>query len=410
MDNNDVTLKRGETLYSEGDKIEFVYMLKSGRIKLIAERGGKRIELFDAGKGQLLGDEAILNPKAKHFATAVCESQVNIIKVPVEILRAQAEKGPPGLKVFIKGMSDDLKALRARVKSHILENDSSPMPDKMIPRVFGCIGIIAQHAGHSYAEYKEQQDKATTPFQKAGSEEPQQNPYESDDSVVLQWVSLKLYAARFFLESHRRIEFALMILEKLGLAEQHYEKDEHDQDVLKEVILHQPRKIEAMAEFYQYHLYKGGQPEILRVDNMAWNIAKVFVQQSEGLEPDFRGSTHVDYNEFVEKLKEATGIDFKGDHMGLLERKGLFVRRQNKGDVTTLAFDREEFESTCFNWTILREVAALNETGVVDPKIDDGLPKVTASADESACPACEAVVAMDAKFCSECGHKIQEAA
>ncbi|MEZ4871727.1 MAG: cyclic nucleotide-binding domain-containing protein [Bdellovibrionales bacterium] len=112
MADNELTLKRGEILFSEGDPIDHIFMVKSGRIKLVVERGGTRIELFDVVKGQLLGDEGILNPKAKHFATASCETQVKFIKVPIEILRSQTEKGPPGLRVFMKGMSDDLKTLR----------------------------------------------------------------------------------------------------------------------------------------------------------------------------------------------------------------------------------------------------------------------------------------------------------
>ncbi|MEZ4871726.1 MAG: zinc ribbon domain-containing protein [Bdellovibrionales bacterium] len=255
----------------------------------------------------------------------------------------------------------------------------------------------------------ERQEKNTTPFQQSQSVKPEVNPNASESSVVLQWVSLKLYASRFFLESHRRIEFALQILEKLKLVEQVWEKDEHNQDVLKEVIIHQPRKIEALAEFYQYHLYKGGKPEILRVDNMAWNIAKCLVEFSEGLEPDFRGSTQADFHGFSAFINEKIGVDFKADHISLLERKGLFARRQNNKDNVTLSFDRDEFESVSFYWTILREVAALNSTGVVNPKIDLGLPKVTKSEGPS-CPSCSATIVAQAKFCSECGHKIEEAA
>ncbi|GEM_PF-1233012 len=411
MPDSDITFKRGESLFAEGDAIDHVYMVKSGRVKLVVERGGKRIELFDANKGQLLGDEGILNESARHFASAVCESQVKVIKVPVSLLRSQAEKSPPGLMVFLKGMSDDLKILRHKVKSQVLEGDTNPIPDKMIPRVFGCIGIVAQHSGQDYAAYKEKNEKASTPFQKANENAEASSPYESDESVVLQWVSLKLYAARFFLESHRRIEMALDILQKLQLAHLVYEKDEHDQDILKEIILHQPRRVEGLAEFYQYHLYKGGSPEILRVDNMAWNLGKCLVKFSEGVEPDFRGSTQVDFNGLCEFIKEEIGVDFKGDHISLLERKGLFARRQNKDDNVFISFDRDEFDSVCFNWGLLREITALNETGVVNPEMDYGLPKAKeGNADEVPCPECDNTVKMGAKFCSECGHKMEWAA
>ena len=58
MPDSDITFKRGESLFAEGDAIDHVYMVKSGRVKLVVERGGKRIELFDANKGQLLHQEA----------------------------------------------------------------------------------------------------------------------------------------------------------------------------------------------------------------------------------------------------------------------------------------------------------------------------------------------------------------
>jgi len=99
------------------------------------------------------------------------------------------------------------------------------------------------------------------------------------------------------------------------------------------------------------------------------------------------------------------------DHFGLLESKGLFVKRQSTDQGIWLQFELKEFAQTSRVWRVLREVERWNEKGSVDPKepVNEGFAKIQKSTFGD-CPSCHQPHEENAKFCSECGTKIQAAA
>jgi hypothetical protein len=98
-------------------------------------------------------------------------------------------------------------------------------------------------------------------------------------------------------------------------------------------------------------------------------------------------------------------VDLKIDHFALLEKKGLFVKRQNVGDTVMVSFDRKEFVNFAQFWAILLEIDKWNKTGIVN--LHEKEEKLEAA---GGCPQCHKNVTDQHKFCPECGCKLNAAA
>ncbi len=402
-DNGETKVKRADLIFGEGDAIESAYMLKSGHVSLFVERNGKKIEIQKIHSPHILGIEALL-VDTKFTVSAEAINAVSFIKIPIEVLRSQLEKAPPGIKVLIKSQTEDLKTMKAAFRSKKLEEDTSPIPETFIPRVFGSISLTAKHLGLNLFELKKEEGKMETPFESSKKQDQKVSPYEGEESIKVSWSAMKLYTTRFFMASPKRIEFALKILTKMKLAEMIYVMNDENQQELKEIIIHQLGTLEAFADFYQYHLFRGARATLLKVDNRALEIATAFVSCSDESEADFRGLTTLKHSDVVNEVKKKFKFDFNMDHLNLLESKGLFARKQNKSGEISVSFDRIEFEKTTRFWSYIKEINGLNELGYV--KITEDAVEEPNADTESNCPECESSIEGHQKFCSNCGHKV----
>lgn len=379
MDNNNVKkLKRGERLYNEGDTLDRLFLIKSGKVSIFLERSGKKIEIDQMGGSTVLGDENLfLNNRQSMCAEAVTE--VQYLEIPVKNFQQILDKGVPLVKMMYKSTVDQIKALRSQVKSKKLESDIMPCPERLIPKLFGGLVLVTKHI----AKHEE------------GTE-------------FLDWGQLKLYMSRFFLESPQKIQSCLQILSKLKVVDLTYEKNDDDIEEMTSIKIYNLNRIESFAEFFQFHLYKGGKSEVIYVDKLAYQCAKVLADITEGVEADFRGATNINYDKAVIDAREKHRFDFKTLHLNLLERKGIFITRKSKeGGVVDLSFDRSELIEVLNHWEILYEIDLWNQKGFVDmsASIENDFIKIESTSGES-CPSCDMDNSSGANFCQHCGFKL----
>ncbi|MCB0411710.1 MAG: cyclic nucleotide-binding domain-containing protein [Bdellovibrionales bacterium] len=368
--------KKGDLVFREGDPSKYIYVVQSGRLALCIDRGGKKFEIMQLGPSQIIGEQAMFsNGKQAYSVEALQESR--LMEVPAEILKAQFEKAPPGIKLMVKSLVDETKSSRLALKQARLETEKSPCPQVSVPRIFSLLNLVARHTGKPNAD-------------KAGE-------------IEVDWGVLKLYTARLFAESPQRMRSLLDLLYKLGRAQLVIEKNEEGQEELKKCVIHDIQFIEDFAEFYQYNLYKGGKAEIIYVDTLAFKVAKALVLMSLDLEPDFRGAVGIEYDHLLAELKSKFKLDLKSTHLDLLEKKGLLVKRVSKDQAVLLKFDKKEFERVSGFWSVIHEIDKWNEKGLVDlnESEEEGSAEAT-----SQCPQCSGVIQEGHKFCSSCGFKL----
>ena len=240
---SEARFKKGEKLFSEGDSIDKVYVIQTGRVKIYIERSGQQVELDEISVSGIVGDQAVFfNPKMNVTAVAVAETRA--LEVPIELLKKQAEKAPAALKILTRSMADEAKRLRLQMRSAKMEQDPSPCPQKFIPRLFATIALVAHRGGDTekfpdnMPDYKKEEFIASQP------------EHFKPTDLIVPWTKLKIYANRMFLESIVRMQHVLEILHKLKYVTLTWEKGEEEDDPLQLTFIriHDIDTIEIFAE------------------------------------------------------------------------------------------------------------------------------------------------------------------
>jgi CRP-like cAMP-binding protein len=379
--------KKGEALYREGEKATTVYLVQSGSVSLHLTRQKQTIELCIVGTNQIVGEHA-LSGGLTHPHSAVCTSETKVIELPVEAVKAQLESASQLFKFLAKGLSDKLKVVFKELQSARLERDNTPCPPDQTAKIFGAL----YHSARLKSETKK------------------------EGTVTASFPAMKQYAQRVFLESPKRLEQTANIFVKLGVAKYEWTKNEDDPEAVEEIgFLHFKdadalSMVEQFFEFYQYYYFKGGKGELLKTDDRVIQLTQALVDVGTGEALDRNGSVRLDYSKVVEKVKDSMGLQLNGDHFTLLENKGLFVKRQSTDTGVFLQFEFKEFERTLKIWRVMREVERWNDKGFVDPNepiVEPGKPKKPGQLE---CHQCSHPYDKDAKFCSECGAKLNATA
>ncbi len=377
--NNIKRYKKGDYLFKEGENVQTLFIIQSGKVALNVERSGRKIEVVTLGANQVLGEQGLF-ANTRHTFCAEALQETKVMEVGMEVIKGQMNSSAPGVKLLLKSMVDESKISRKALQAFKMEQDKAPCPQVSIPRVFSLLNLVSRHTGKVQGE----------------------NPKH----IIVDWGILKLYASRMFSESFQRMRGVLDLLKKLGYGDLVIEKNEEGIEELIRAEIFDIQMIEDFAEFYQYNYYKGSRAEVIYVDPLALKVASALCEVAEPVEPDRKGVVSVDFKLLLDELKTKYRIDLKNTHMDSLERKGLFVKRTTLDDGTSfLSFDKMEFKKTTTFWKIIFEIDKWNERGFVNMKEKEEVAEESGEA----CPDCKGVISSEHKFCPHCGFKIKAA-
>ena len=380
-------IKKGQFLFKAGDKIASVYVVQSGQVNLCLQKNNKIFDIMYVGNGYVFGDLVILGTNV-YLYSGLAQSELKVTEIPLDVFKQQFEALNPNYKTFVKTMAERLKWTVNEVKNSKQEKSAVPISEENISRVFGSIFHVLNHKG-----------------------------LKNGTKAKIDWLTIKNYSQRIFGESPKRVEQATQILVKLKLGEyilgrdpNNVDPDAPDTEILGFEI-YDLAALESFFEFYQYYYYKGGKSDLLKYDEQNYNTLKLLIMSYEGISPDKFGIVSQDFNLVVEFFKEY-GISLGAGHFTALEAKGLFCKRKNAGEgKVLLQFDIKEFNVQIDIWSLVREIDKLNERGIVDMNdIDEGPKKKQAIENGIECSQCKTVIALDSKFCSECGTKVVSSA
>jgi hypothetical protein len=378
------TAKKGEFIVKEGDKISSLIIMQSGSSVLCMQRQKKNIDLFAVGPSQVIGEQVFLGT-ATHGFSLMATTEVKYMEVPVDTAKAQLEAAPQFLKVLSRSLTERLKAALNEVKSGRLEKDSSPCPEDQIAKVYGAIYHAANH--------------------KAKNEDS-----KIPKTVVMEWVQLKQYCQRIFGESPKRLEQACNILVKLKFAGYEMGKsidDPEGPEEIQRIHFHDLAAVEAFFEFYQYAYFKNGVTNFIKYDESSYQLLSNFLKMVESAPVDRKGAASIDFPKAVEFFKTEFSINLNKDHFSQLENRGLYAKRQAKTDGNvSISLDLKEWQTMQKIWNMLREIEKWNEKGYASITDDEVISKKKTG---SSCPSCHIDVAAVAKFCQECGAKLEGA-
>jgi hypothetical protein len=376
-------LKKGEVIFKEGEKATVLYLIQSGQVSLQITRG-KPIELFSVGAMQVIGDHALTGMTTNpHSAVALVETKV--LELPFEAVKTQIEGSSQFVKLLAKSLMDRSKLLQAELKSIRMERDSQPCPPDQLAKIFATLFHVSNMKGEK----------------------------QKDGSLLVPWPLAKQYAQRVFLESPKRLELAARIFVKLGLATFIMEKSEEDPEAPEElgkVILKNPALIEWVFEHWQYFYFKGGKTDLLKTDEKVMQVVAALVAYGDELEADRNGSVRIEFSAVVERFKAESGITLNADFFGVIETKGLFLKRVPTDKGVLLQFEIKEFARWSQIWTVLKEIERWNEKGLIDEEPSFDPRRFAKAASGLKCESCGHAIEGTPKFCAECGAKVAVAA
>lgn len=381
------TFKRGEVIFREGDRIQSVFFIQSGQASAQLQRKAP-IELMSLRKDHVAGELGLAG-QATHTYTLIATSETTLIELPLDAMKAQVELCPPAAKKLIVPLFERNRELQKELRSVRVEKDSTPVPSDQLAKILASVYHTLKH--------KADRDEKT-------------------GQSKISWSLFKNYVQRMFGENPKRAEQVISILVKFGRAQYVLEKPEDDPKAPEEItaiILKDYELLEATAEFWQYYYFKGAKPEFLKTDERVMQVVASLVDQSSDLTPDRNGVVHLEFGKFVEGYRSASGQTLNAEFFGVIEQKGLFIKRHPTDNGVVLQFERGEFDRWLNVWMVLKEIEKWNEKGSVDAQetpFDPRKFQKTAGAGTSCCPACQHGLEGAPKFCPECGHKLAQAA
>lgn len=372
------TVKKGEVVFKEGDKIQNLFLIQSGAVNLCLQRPKKNIEIGQIGVNSVLGETALIGAPTFSFA-AIATVETKLLEIPLDVYKSQIEATQPPLKVLIKSLGERLRSALNDVKAARLEKDASPCPEDRVATIYGSIFHTTNHKGEKNKE----------------------------GVTTIDWTLLRQYTQRVFAQSPKQVEQAITLLVKLKLAQFEMGRNPDDANApeeIQKVKFMNLGLVENFFEFYQYYYYKPGKTDILKVEDSQVNLLKNILTCAEGATPDRSGIVTIEYAKLIERFKTEWNITLNNDHFGRLEQKGLFAKRAARADgQTVLQFELKEWQNVLFIWKVLKEIDKWNEKGFVDLNEKEEVKK---SSTGPTCSKCGATTTTDAKFCSECGNKL----
>jgi CRP-like cAMP-binding protein len=389
--------KRGDVILAEGDVPAAFSVIQSGKVSVYLVRGEQRSEIEVLGPGQIIGDQGVFGfPKSSYSYEA--QAEVRVIEIPIEPIKTVFDKSPAPYKLFVKALGEDLRRFRASLKSVKMDQESGPCPYRFIPRLTAILTLVAKNSG-----FKPKLD-VNIPAYKM-DEERAKNPHFRDTDLILSYTLLKIYTSRMFLESHQRMQSFCELLAKLGYITLRYEKNEEtEQQELVELRIHDTQTIEHFGEFYQHNLFKAGKAEVIYIDKSALQVANAITQVAATAEAGRNNIVKLEYQNLLKELKEKFFVELKETHILLLEKKGLYVKRQTIDEKVYFSFDRYEFQQTVRYWQIIQEIDRWNEKGFVD--LNTNYNEYKSQNSGGKCPSCQLELKQASKFCGECGYKL----
>ena len=99
--------KHRQFVYTEGELANEMYIIKNGEVKIVSSIKKNPVTIATLGKGGFFGEVALLREE-RHGATAIAESDLELLVINEEMLDKNLDQLPSWLETIIRSMADRL--------------------------------------------------------------------------------------------------------------------------------------------------------------------------------------------------------------------------------------------------------------------------------------------------------------
>jgi CRP-like cAMP-binding protein len=107
-------LKTAETLFHEGDHSSEIYVLESGRLRVVKEREGREVTLVHLQAPAIVGEMSLFSDQTR-FATIVAEVDSELVEIDLDDVLDYLDRQPAWLRALIQSLVEHLRRIDERV-------------------------------------------------------------------------------------------------------------------------------------------------------------------------------------------------------------------------------------------------------------------------------------------------------
>lgn len=107
-------LKAAETLFQEGDHSSEIYVLESGRLRVVKERAGREVTLVHVQSPAIVGEMSLFAEQTRH-ATIVAEVDSELVEIDLNDLLDYLDRQPAWLRALIRSLVEHVRRTDERV-------------------------------------------------------------------------------------------------------------------------------------------------------------------------------------------------------------------------------------------------------------------------------------------------------
>jgi CRP-like cAMP-binding protein len=125
-------LKQGEILFREGDPGDAMYLIKSGKIKIIKGGGDVEKALAYLKEGDFFGEMAIID-ESPRSATAIAVEDSRLVIIDREAFRNQVKKSPL-VEYILETLTRRLRATDEQIKFLLIKNEEKRLVSMLLTK------------------------------------------------------------------------------------------------------------------------------------------------------------------------------------------------------------------------------------------------------------------------------------
>ena len=123
-ENNQVShFEKGSVIFLENTPSSFLYIISSGRVRIVKESGDRIIPLAIVKEKEFIGELSIFDD-SKHNATAIAHGPVDLVKVQKSDIQNQLNSLPDWINTIMLTLTDRLRSIDDIIqKNRIIDDD-----------------------------------------------------------------------------------------------------------------------------------------------------------------------------------------------------------------------------------------------------------------------------------------------
>ena len=313
-----VKLKQGEYLFKEGQESDACYVVKSGKVAIVKDKGNSEIELAQLGPGQMFGEMAFFDNQPRSAGAKAVTPEATVIALPFKALNAQFKTFPEWLKAMVKTVNDHLRAANKKIKTlENVEKQSETMFDPYnVVRLLGIISLVAHRYGES----------------------------NSDGSVEISGGIMRRYTIQVFQQPTFKMQRMMETLSELGIM-----KVEDIGEGQQKITVMDKDELCRMVDYYTIWIFK---PQEKRVDVQERDLPllEALLHFSKKIDADDKGNKKINLTEIQNESMKELGYVVQVPEWDPMIERGLVGDKIQEKDAVFAEFNYDEISKITPYW------------------------------------------------------------